>query len=170
MNAKRYFQVTDKTILAGVKAHQEKISAMHKTLDAWANKHGFERAAITRYGLWDRSFEGCICTYHEHQRREDKQDWCRPQNNCTHPKVASKTLSAEYKALYKKTRIGGADMDELTGVRHINFIFDGMGMNYFPDKDLLIFTMPARVDSVKGAKEITNVEFIALTEEKAVAA
>lgn len=174
MSITRYFKVTDQKIIETLRSHLKKITESHAKGNEFGKKHGFESeipAAFRRWGLWDSHLSGFFCGRVEHAKRDDKEFWTIPKDGTTRPKKVKKSpVYAEYSQLCKEVNNDGEAMDEAVGFNRMTFFPSKPGLYYSLDENLLIFAMPEKCDEVKGAVEITNLEYKTITDKSEVEA
>ena len=170
MSITRYYKVTDQEIIEILRGHLKKIAESHAKANELGKKWGFKHdapAAFRRWGLWDSHLSGFFCNRSELADRSDIEHWIKIKDGTTRPrKVKKSPYWAEYSQLCKDVNNDGEAMDEAVGFNRMAFFPAKPGLYYSLDENVLIFAMPESCAQVKGAEEISNIEYMAIVDKE----
>lgn len=163
----RYYKLEDESILKAFSEYYAKRDYLQNEGDSLGKEFGLGSAGFKQHGMWDLMLYGFECTYSERNKLVDKELWILPKDGYTRPKVKKGSVPYDkFMAAYRKLSIDASEIEDLIGFNYMDFFPCRPGYEYKGKKNLMIFLMPDKCDSVNGCSEITNIEFMELSNDK----
>ena len=160
----RYFKLEDQATFNAIQAHNARNAELRAQVVEWAESVGFGKPEFFRDGLFGQTLEGFkptgtadavrqVCT------KPSRLRLIRPRAS---GRGHDKALLAAYRAQWAKSKTYDEPLEPLIGFNQLSFFPSFPG--YKGDADYFVWVMPDRVTEVKGCVEITNIEFLELTQ------
>lgn len=163
----RYYKVVDQNIIDVLKDYYDRLKKNQKEANKLAKKYGFEKAVFRGFGMWEATLSAFKCSYMQYRSRDDKSMWTKPdRNNETRPKkIKESSIYKEFYDLSDKLKITEKEISNKIGFGYMDYFPARPGFLYDQENNLLIFKMPTKCTKLKGAIEISNIEYMELIEK-----
>jgi len=163
----RYYLVEDEKIISMIKDIIEQKTKAWKKAEEWAKSNNVGEPVFMRWNIFDSRLHG-FRTYGNNYKSEllDWDYWTKPKKRMIWPKAkkGSKLLS-EFRRLQKECEVYDKAVHELLGWNVIDHFPTSPGFNYDGENNMAFVTANSW-ESMKGCKEITNIEFIEIFESE----